>query len=69
MSTIQEIMSRDPHEMTTADMKVLIQTYRDRRGQYLLGNMTAGSTKNVTAKEKEASKIVGKLDLSKELGL
>lgn len=68
-ATIQEVMSRDPHDMSEEDMKILIETYRGRRGQFMLGNMQAGSTK-VSAKEKEALSLAGKMgDLAKDLGL
>jgi len=63
MSELSELFARDPEQCTREDMASIVAAFRARRGQYMLGNNKAGSTKAPTAKEAEALKAVGKLDI------
>lgn len=63
MSTLMEIMQRDPNKCTREDMVVIVQTFRDRRKQFVIGNMSAGSTKAPSAKVQEVLNAVKSDDL------
>jgi hypothetical protein len=51
--------------MTVDDprLRLIVENFRARRKQFLLGNMTAGRTKPPSAKEKESLKAIGELDI------
>lgn len=68
MTDIAEIFARSPDDCTDDDMRAIIAAFRERRKQFNLGNMAAGSTKATTAKAKESISATGKLDL-RSIGL
>jgi hypothetical protein len=63
MSTLMELMSRDPNKCTKDDIREIIKAFRERRQQFVLGNLSAGSTKAPTAKFAEIMKSVKSDDL------
>lgn len=67
MSDIAELFARDPLSLTKENITEIIQHYQKCRGQFALGNMTAGSAKPKSAKTKEvetlANSLQSKLDL------
>ncbi len=58
MSTLIELMARDPNKCTREDIVAIVQAFRDRRKQFTIGNLSAGSTKAPTAKVAETMKAV-----------
>lgn len=69
MTDLQELFSRDPLTFTREADEVgqLIAAYREKRGQFILGNKKAGSAK--PAKQSTAAKLglSIKLDLKSAL--
>ena len=65
MSDIEELMERDPLNLTADDLDALIEYFRSTQAKYNLGNMSAGSTKPKTERQKQVSAIAAKIDLSK----
>ena len=63
MSDLSRIMSLDPNKCTRTDIAQIVQFFRDRRAQFELGNMKAGSTKPATGKVAELMKNVKSDDL------
>lgn len=63
MSELSIIFALDPELCNRTHMQTIVAAFRERRVQYNLGNNSAGSTKAPTAKEAEALKAVGNLDL------
>lgn len=61
MSDLSEIFARDPLTYTKegGEIAAIIEEMRKKRGQFNLGNAKAGSTKPLTAKQKEVSKLLG----------
>ena len=45
MSDIARLFSEDPLKLTKPDLALIIAYYRERRGQFNLGDKTAGSKK------------------------
>ncbi len=45
MSTLVELMSRDPNDCDKADIEKIVKFFREKRTQFQLGDMKAGSTK------------------------
>lgn len=62
-STLAELFALDPLKYSEQDLDRIIAEFRDKRKQFNLGNLQAGSTKPKSAKA-EAS-----LELGKRLGL
>lgn len=62
---VSAAFSADPLTMTVDDprLRLIVENFRARRKQFLLGNMTAGRTKPPSAKEKESLKAIGELDI------
>lgn len=60
---IAELFARDPLNLSEIDLDRLIAKFREMRGQYVLGNAMAGSTKPKTAKQKQVMDLASKLDL------
>jgi len=58
VSTLIELMSRDPNKCTREDIVAIVQAFRDRRKQFTIGNLSAGSTKPPSAKVAETMKAV-----------
>lgn len=65
---IAELFARDPLSLSDQDIDRLVEKFREMRGQYVLGNAMAGSTKPKTAKQKTVEDLASKLDLSNLLG-
>lgn len=63
MSDIQSLFAKDPLLCTKDDLRQIVANYRERRGQFNLGNLSAGSSKAPSFKEQESLKAVGKLDI------
>lgn len=58
MSDINELFRKDPLSCTRADIQEIVRVFREKRGQFVLGNKQAGNTKKLTAKEEAVSKAV-----------
>lgn len=67
MSDIAELFARDPLALTRTDITEIVQHFRKCRGQFNLGNMTAGSTKPKSAKAKEAEALAETLQVNLDL--
>ena len=52
MSDIAELFARNPLQLTTTDLEEIVKKFRESRGQFVVGNMKAGSTKPLTEKQK-----------------
>lgn len=63
MSDLSRIFALDPNKCTRTDIAQIVQAFRDRRAQFELGNMKAGSTKPVTGKMAELMKSVKSDDI------
>jgi hypothetical protein len=61
---IGELFLRDPLEYSELDIDLIVNKFREMRGQYNLGNAMAGSTKPKTAKQKATLDLAAQLDLS-----
>lgn len=57
MTDIATLMARDPLELTKADLGEIVNALRASRKAFNLGNAKAGSTKPLTAKQKELKDI------------
>lgn len=60
MTDLAELFSRNPLELSPADLDQIIQEMRGMRHAFNAGNMKAGSTKTP---KKESESILDKLDL------
>jgi hypothetical protein len=49
MTDIGELFARDPALLTREDIDEMIKVYREARHQFVMGNVSAGATKKVTA--------------------
>lgn len=69
MSDISELFQRDPKKISREELERMVEEYRKKRAQFNLGNLQAGRAKptKTTAKQEEASKVVGELSLDKLL--
>jgi hypothetical protein len=67
MSDLHEIMARDPRSYSEQDLDALIQTLRERRNQYNLGNAKAGSTKKPTPKTEATMSLAKSLETKIDL--
>lgn len=63
MSDISRLFDEDPLQQTTEDFNELVAELRERRHQFNLGNMKAGSSKPKTEKQKETEELSGKVNL------
>lgn len=63
MSDIHELFARDPLSLTDIEFEQIIARFRESRGQFTLGNRSAGKIKPPTAKQQAT------LDLAKDLKL
>lgn len=61
MSDLSLLFARDPLSLTTEDIDTIIETMRKSRHSFNLGNTKAGSTKPLTAKQKELQSLGEKL--------
>lgn len=64
MTDISELFSRDPLSLTRTDISKIIDQMRASRHAFNAGNIKAGSTKPVTAKQKQISDLASKLKIS-----
>lgn len=64
MTDLADIFARDPLTYTKdgGELATIVEEMRKRRGQFNLGNAKAGSTKPLTAKQKEVLSIAEKLN-------
>lgn len=71
MSDMLEIFSRDPLSYTKegGELRIIIEEMRKKRAQFNLGNISAGTTKPPTEKQKAALALADKLDLKGGLDL
>lgn len=67
MTDISELFARDPLSLTRSDVSAIVARYREARGQFIAGNMKAGSAKPKTAKQAQAESLAEKLDIKLEL--
>jgi DNA invertase Pin-like site-specific DNA recombinase len=59
MSDINELFRKDPLSCSNQDIRTIVQVFREKRAQFVLGNKQAGKTSSkMTAKETEVSKLV-----------
>jgi hypothetical protein len=66
MSDLARLFQEDPLKLTKDDISTIIAKYREARGNFNLGEKSAGATKKVAAKA-DGPKIT-KLDLNDLLG-
>jgi hypothetical protein len=64
MNDIAELMARDPLQLTKENIDAIIAEMRKSRHQFNAGNMTAGSTKPKTEKQKQVLALADKLKIS-----
>lgn len=64
MSDIQELMARDPLELTKDDVTEIVKQLRTMRAGFDKGNLKSGSAKPKTEKQKEIAKIAEKLQVN-----
>lgn len=64
--TLAQLFSKDPNKYTLQDRRALIAAYRERRKQFNLGQLQAGSAKAPSAKTLAVMKEV-KADISLDL--
>ena len=57
-TTLAQLFSKDPNKYTKEDRHALIAAYRERRKQFNLGQMQAGSAKPLPAKTAAVMKEV-----------
>lgn len=70
MSEIANIFAKDPLGLTQDDITATVKFYREQRANFIIAEkagLKAGSTK-LTAKQEEASKAAGSIDLGDLLG-
>lgn len=67
MTDLTELFARDPLSLSKQDLFTIVTRMRQMRGNFLLGNAKAGSTKPLTAKQKANVELAEKLDLKMEL--
>lgn len=63
MTDIASLFARNPLQLTRADIDTIIDKMRQSRHAFNLGNTKAGSTKPLTAKQKEVASLADKLDI------
>lgn len=67
MSDLQTLFASDPLGLSKKDFETIVETFRNSRHQFNLGNKMAGSTKPKTEKQQKtfdlANAIGGDLDL------
>ena len=64
---MSELFRRDPLSYSDQDIDIIVARFRESRKQFDLGNKKAGSTKPLTAKQKAAEELGGKLSLDLDL--
>ncbi|HEY9155545.1 MAG TPA: hypothetical protein VIM69_10460 [Opitutaceae bacterium] len=64
---MSELFRRDPLSYSKQDIEVIVARFRESRKQFELGNKRAGSTKPLTAKQKEVEALGNKLNLDIDL--
>jgi hypothetical protein len=67
MTDIAELFARDPMALTKDNVTEIIQHYQKCRGQFNLGNMTAGSSKPKSTKTKQAEDLADSLQVKLDL--
>lgn len=60
---LQELFSRDPLQLTKADISTIVEEMRRSRHQFNLGNMKAGNTKPKTEKQKQIASLADSLNI------
>lgn len=66
MSDLTDLFAQDPLTYTKekGELSQIISEFRQRRKQFNIGNLKAGSTKPLTAKQKDLAKLdLGEIDL------
>lgn len=63
MSTLTELMSRDPNDCDRAVIDEIVLYYRGKRGQFQLGDLKAGSAKAPSKSTAEALEATKKMSL------
>lgn len=61
MTDLSELYSRDPLQLTKDDIEELVKSLREKRGQFAIGNMKAGSSKKPTAKQAAVASLTERL--------
>ena len=64
MTDLATLFARDPLELTKDDISTIVDTMRQSRRAFNLGNMKAGSTKPKTEKQKTIEGLASKLNIS-----
>lgn len=64
MTDISELFTRDPLSLTQPDITKIIEKMRASRHAFSAGNITAGSTKPPTEKQKQITELSSKLKIS-----
>lgn len=62
--TLTELLSRDPNECSKDDIKAIVQYFREKRAQFILGDMKAGaSTRKQSKGEADAAAVTKNLKI------
>lgn len=64
---MSELFRRDPLSYSKQDIEVIVARFRESRKQFDLGNKKAGSTKPLTAKQKQIADMGNALGLEIDL--
>lgn len=64
MSDLATLFARDPLQLTSEDIRSIIEEMRKSRHAFNAGNMKAGSTKPPTEKQKTISALAEKMNIS-----
>ena len=62
-----ELFRRDPLSYSKQDIQVIVARFRESRKQFDLGNKKAGSTKPLTAKQKQVEELGSQLGIEIDL--
>jgi len=62
MTDITELFARDPLSLSKQDIGVIVAKFRESRKAFNLGNVRAGSTKPLTAKQKATDALAARVD-------
>lgn len=70
-TTVAQLFARNPGDLGSSEIELLINKLRDQRNRFTLGDKSAGSPRPPSAakqKENAALKVTGQLDLG-DLGI
>ena len=60
---VQELMARDPLELTKEDIDKIIEEFRKSRKNFNAGNLYVGATKKLSPAQAQVKSLADKLDV------